>query len=96
MDPGLMAAARRLPGRQHAIESLMTRDGEFRTMCSDLADTEATLLRLQQSSSPHRELRIAEYQALLDELTSEIAAALDRASVIPLADRRPGPRGTVR
>jgi hypothetical protein len=93
MDAGLMSAARRLPARRHAIEMLALRDGEFRGICEDLADAEAALLRWQQSSSADRQRRVAEYEGLVDGLTSEIEAALDRAAVISIADRRPRRRG---
>jgi hypothetical protein len=76
MDENLLAAARRFPGRQAAIEALAATDEEFRSLCADLADAEAARCRWEMSLSPDREPRCAEYRALVDDLAKEIERAL--------------------
>ncbi|NTS32939.1 hypothetical protein SAMN05428967_3755 [Phyllobacterium sp. YR620] len=90
MDRGVVAAKRRFPFRGQAIEERAARDDEFRELCADFADAEVELCRWEQSTEPKRNERYAEYLQLVDDLASEIGAALDRAAIIPF--HRRGPR----
>ncbi|WP_378946147.1 hypothetical protein [Mesorhizobium sp. ANAO-SY3R2] len=73
------------------IEELAGRDEEFHSLCADLADAEAELMRWESSDHPLREERTAEYRALVGELAAEIEAALDASAIIPLHGRYPKP-----
>jgi hypothetical protein len=73
----VLAAARHFPGRQDAIEALAAENEEFRSLCADLADAEAWLRVWEESSSPEREQRCAEYGALLGDLANEIERVLE-------------------
>jgi hypothetical protein len=76
MSEGILAAARRFPGRQSDVEELAARDEEFRLLCIDFADAEAALRHWEASSSPTRQERCAEYRMLIEDLAGEIATAL--------------------
>jgi hypothetical protein len=89
MDEKLGAAKRRFPERWRAIEERAFCDEDFRSLCADLADAEAAAVQWANSPSPKRDQRQAEYLCLAVELTKEIEAILDAASIIPLGGRRP-------
>ena len=76
MSEGILAAARRFPGRQSDVEELAARDEEFRLLCIDFADAEAALRHWEASSSPTRQQRCAEYRMLIEDLAGEIETAL--------------------
>ncbi len=76
MDEGVLAAVRRFPERQRAIETLAAGDESFRSLCGDLADAEAALVGWQASTAAVREARCAEYQGLVEDLAREVEAAL--------------------
>lgn len=76
MCEGVLAAARRFPGRQQDVEELATWDEEFRLLCNDFADAEAALQQWEASSSPTRLQLSAEYRTLVEELAGEIEAVL--------------------
>jgi hypothetical protein len=77
MDEDVLAAARRFPARQGAIEALAAKDEEFRLLCADLAAAEAWLRVWKESSSAERERRCEEYQALVRDLAKEIEGELE-------------------
>ncbi len=77
MDEGVLAAIRRFPERQRAIETLASRDEDFRSLCVDLADAEAALVGWQASTAAVHEARCAEYRDLVEDLAREIEAALE-------------------
>lgn len=91
MNQNLAAAKRHFPARGRMIEELAGRDDEFRSLCVDLADAGAELMRWESSDHPLREERTAEYRALVDELAAEIEAALDASAIVPLYGRYPKP-----
>jgi hypothetical protein len=78
MDRTVLAAIARFPDRGHAVEELAGRDEDFRLLCADLADAETALVGWEQSASPVREARCAEYRDLVRDLAAEVEAALDR------------------
>jgi hypothetical protein len=53
-------------------------DEDFHSLCADLAEAEAARLRWEQSASPVKDARCAEYRGLVSELAAEIEATLDR------------------
>ena len=79
MDKGLLAAVRRFPDRQRALEALAARDESFQSLCADFAEAQAALRRWGESVSPVRERRCAEYEELVESLAAEIASSLDGA-----------------
>ncbi|NHT77758.1 hypothetical protein G8E10_18815 [Rhizobiaceae bacterium CRRU44] len=87
MSENETAACRRFPDRSTAIRGLSARDDGFRDMCADLATAEAELQRWQASDDPGRSGRVHEYRVLVDELTLEIAAALDASAIVPFHRR---------
>ena len=89
MDQGITAAVRRFPARRQAIEERAARDGEFRSLCADLAEAEAALRRWENLDDPKRDQRCAEYRILADDLANEIEEALASATIIPFASKRP-------
>jgi hypothetical protein len=70
------AATRRFPLQKQVIEERAARDESFCSLCEDLADAEAALMKWENSASPKRDQRCAEYRELIDGLAEEIAAAL--------------------
>ena len=79
---------RLFPGRIAAIRSLAGRDDEFMTLCTDFADAEAAMRQWQASSEDIANERRLEFEALAQDLAREIEAALARAVVVSLSDRR--------
>ena len=77
MDEGVLAAVRRFPERQRAIEALAARDEDFRSLCADLADAKTALGRWEVSPDAVRDERCSEYRAIVDDLGKEIEAVLD-------------------
>ena len=77
MDEGVLAAIRRFPERQRAIEALAASDESFQSICVDLADAEAALAGWQASTATVREARCAEYRDLVEDLAREVEAALE-------------------
>lgn len=57
--PGRKGRHRPRPESGHAIEELAGRDDEFRSLCGDLADAEAALMRCRCLGGPMRFCRIA-------------------------------------
>jgi hypothetical protein len=78
MDRSVLVAIARFPDRGHAIEELARTDEDFRSLCADLAEAEAALLRWERSSSPVKDARCAEYRDLARDLAAELEAMLDR------------------
>ncbi len=77
MNEGVLAAVRRFPERQRAIEMLASRDEDFQSLCIDLADAEAALAGWQASTAAVREARCAEYQAIVNDLVRELETVLE-------------------
>ena len=78
MTSGVIAAIAHFPDRGRAIEKLVQKDEEFRSLCADLADAEAALAGWTKSSSIVREDRCFEYRRLITDLAVEICHTLDR------------------
>lgn len=78
MERNISVAIARFPDRGHAIAKLARVDEDFRSLCADLAEAEAALLRWARSSLPAKEARCAEYQSLVRDLAAELEATLDR------------------
>jgi hypothetical protein len=78
MDQNVLIAIARFPDRGHAIEELARTDEDFRSLCADLAEAQAVLLRWERSSAPVKDLRCAEYRDLVRDLAAELEAMLDR------------------
>jgi hypothetical protein len=78
MDRNLLVALAHFPDRGHAIEELARTNEEFCSLCTDLAEAKAALLRWERSSSPVKETRTLEYRGLMDELAAEVEATLNR------------------
>lgn len=78
MDRNLLVAVAQFPDRGHAIEKLARTNEEFCSLCTDLAEAKAALLRWEQSSSPVKRARAIEYRGLMNELAAEVEAILDR------------------
>jgi len=74
MDEGVLAAVRRFPERQQAIEALADRNEDFRSLCVDLADAEAALAGWRASTAAVRDARCAEYRDLVEDLAREVGA----------------------
>ena len=64
MSDGLRSAIRRFPECRKAIEMMVARDEDFRTLCEDLADAEAAQSLWEKSSSPRRDQLLVEIQSL--------------------------------
>ncbi len=78
MHHAVQAAIARFPDRGHAIEELARKDENFQSLCEDLAEAHAALVRWERSASPVGEARCAEYRILVRDLAAELAAELDR------------------
>lgn len=78
MKQSVLVAIARFPDRGHAIEGLASRDEDFRSLCANLADAEATAIRWEHSSLPVSTARSAEYRDLARDLAVELEATLDR------------------
>jgi hypothetical protein len=83
MTDGVRSAIRHFPEHRATIEALTLRDAEFSSLCDDLCDAEQTLVMWKCSSSTERSKRVAEYEELVWELTSEIATILRTISIGP-------------
>ncbi len=53
-------------------------DESFQSLCEDLAEAQAALVRWERSTSPVGAARCAEYRILVRDLAAELAAELDR------------------
>jgi hypothetical protein len=74
---GFLAACRRFPQHEFTIRRLMKADPEFRDICDELADAEAALERVDESSPAHlRETRRLEWSELVERLVREVFAGL--------------------
>jgi hypothetical protein len=78
MHYAVQAAIARFPDRGHAIEELARTDESFRSLCEDLAEAQAALVRWECSASPVGAARCAEYRILVRDLAAELTAELDR------------------
>jgi hypothetical protein len=83
MTDGVLSTIRHFPEHRATIEALSLRDAEFLSLCDDLWDAEQTLLMWKCSSSTERCKRVAEYEELVWELTSEIGTILKTVSIGP-------------
>jgi hypothetical protein len=81
MIDALSVSVRHLPGHRSAIEALWARDAEFRSLCEDLGEADAALLGWKSSSSPKRNERVIEYEALVAGLVSELQTILERVAL---------------
>lgn len=79
---GRVAALRRFPAEQQAIEALTARSEDFRDMCEELAEAELALLAAEGLPAALRGQREAEWSEAIERLSFEIARALDQAHVI--------------
>jgi hypothetical protein len=78
MHDAVQAAIARFPDRGHAIEEVARTDESFRSLCEDLSEAQAALVRWERSTSPIGAARYAEYRILVRDLAAELAAELDR------------------
>ncbi|WP_201862769.1 hypothetical protein [Microvirga soli] len=78
MHHAVQAAIACFPDRGHAIEELARMDESFQSLCEDLAEAQAALVRWERSTSPVGAARCAEYRILVRDLAAELAAELDR------------------
>ena len=78
MDESILVAIARFPDRSHAIADLARVDDDFCSLCADLADAEAAVVRWGRSDSPLRDARCSEYRDLVRDLLVEMEAELDR------------------
>jgi hypothetical protein len=76
MDPGVLAAIRRLPRHKKAIEELALLSESFRALCGDLAEAEGALLRWERSAVAGAAARCVEYRHLIDGLEAELRQAV--------------------
>lgn len=76
MEPGVLAAVRLLPKHKKAIEELVLRSQNFRSLCVDLADAEQALRRWEASDAPGTAARCVEYRHLIDGLESELRQSI--------------------
>ncbi|MGV4796970.1 hypothetical protein [Rhizobium sp. F40D2] len=74
--------------RAKAIEELAARNEGFRDLCDDFLTAHDEKLQWERSSAAERGDRILEYQDLMEILRTEIAQALERASVVPFKPPR--------
>jgi hypothetical protein len=78
MKQSVLVAIDRFPDQGHAIEELTSRDEDFRSLCANLADAEATAIRWEHSSLPVSAARSAEYRDLARDLAVKLEATPDR------------------
>ena len=76
MNEGVLAAVRRFPKRQRAIERLVANDESFESLCADLVDAETALAGWQASTAAAHEERCAEYGSIVEDLAREIEMVL--------------------
>lgn len=69
----------RFPSHGMLLAKLIETDDGFRMMCEDLFLAVATLNNLEQLQKAQELARIAEYRQLVQELSSEVTKALERA-----------------
>ena len=82
MDRRIGAAKRRFPEYAPAIDLLVSRDEEFRSLCMDLADAEAAAAEWGLSASPKSRERQNEYLILASDLADEIGRELDKVVIL--------------
>jgi hypothetical protein len=89
-----VAAIAPFPDRWHAIEELARTVEDFRSLCDDLAEAEAALVRWERSSSLMKEVRCAEHRDLVTDLAAELMgadpASLHEPGSRPFESRRNG------
>ncbi|CAH1654762.1 hypothetical protein CHELA20_53966 [Hyphomicrobiales bacterium] len=79
---GVVAALRRFPAERRAIDDLAAHNEDFRDMCEELAEAEMALLAADVLPPGVREERRAEWMAVIDRISAEIAGVLNEANVI--------------
>jgi hypothetical protein len=72
----LEAALSRFPQFEFTIRRLMDRAQSFRDMCQDLAEAELALARIDEMPPASRDVRKAEWEALVASLVSEVETEL--------------------
>jgi hypothetical protein len=65
------------PGQTKEILRLSLRDPDFRDLCEDLEDAQASLTRLVFLSGQDERPEVAEYRTIIAELEDEIRAQVD-------------------
>ncbi|MCO5063916.1 MAG: hypothetical protein M9924_05805 [Rhizobiaceae bacterium] len=81
------AAIRRFPHFELAIRRLIKTDEVFREVCEELEEAELALSSTDREPAHLRDVRRVEWQALVDRLVGEIAAAI-RADASARATRK--------
>jgi hypothetical protein len=76
MDQGVLAAIRLLPRYRKSIEELVLLSESFRSLCGDIAEAELALQRWENSTSPGKEARCAEYRSIINGLEAELRQAI--------------------
>ncbi|TCA35142.1 hypothetical protein E0H66_16795 [Rhizobium leguminosarum bv. viciae] len=74
--------------RADAIEEFALRSEGFRDLCDDFQIANNEEVQWEQSNTPDRDERAAEYQELVDSLRTKIEQSLDRAAVVPFKPLR--------
>jgi hypothetical protein len=78
MARSAMDIIKRFPEHELAIERLVRKNEDFRSMCEDYAVGVAALRRWERASDSKRVVRIAELRESLAELEEEVLEALER------------------
>jgi hypothetical protein len=72
---------KRFPEHELAIERLVRKNEDFRSMCEDYAVGVEALGRWERATDPKRALRIAELRESLAELEAEMLEMLEQEAV---------------
>jgi len=76
MEKRLQSAVRLFPQQGEEIRRLAFASSTFRSLCDELAEAEIALEQLSGPVPAQRDLRRAEYQVLIEELSVEIGNML--------------------
>jgi hypothetical protein len=88
MGNGIGFVKRVFEKRDKVIYELAARNEGFRDLCDDFEIAVNEKERWEQSTSPERDERLAEYRELIDSMRIEIGEALDRAAIVQFKPRR--------
>ncbi|MGM4913273.1 hypothetical protein [Rhizobium sp. 768_B6_N1_8] len=88
MGNGVGFVKRAFEKRDKVIDELAARNEGFRDLCDDFEIAVNEKERWEQSTSPERDERLAEYRELIDSMRIEIGEALDRAAIVQFKPRR--------
>src|SRR5262249_20007802 len=90
--PALDLIETRFPAKADRVRQLFHADETFRGMCEDLAAAVEALKHADRQPNDVRELRVAEYSSLVEELMSEIGEALTNKLVVLKHPGRSSPK----